>query len=602
MNPGTDALRSRRPILTLFATSILALSACTAGTDDAPQRAQSHANDKPPSTTAASASPPANRPPAPDSSDHLTSHTSVTPADATEQPTLVIIHPPALRDAALEWAEYRVQRGWLVARHEFAIERTGDDARQAVCDIIRSAHRAAPSTDADQFAVMLLGDDDAISSWPFEQTDPLLISDGDGERIYISDQPYQLADDENDVADFPLGRVPARSNDQARALLQKIREHEAAPPTGVDRRRVTYIAGEARFGPFDLLLEWLFVMMVDQFVPDAYELTMTYAKSSSIYCPPPSQLTQTVLTRMTEGAALFNYLGHGWSRGLDSLHWDGKRYPILRVNDLRELDDSAMKDRARPVAFMSCCSVGHFDLPEGDLCLSEAMLFHPSGPIAVISGSRVTHPYANTVLQKDITAAMLRGDGSATAGLLDLHAERSLIKQDAADRELDFIAQSIARSQKWQTSLRDLRKMHAKMYNLLGDPATALTLPAMAVKEIRVQDGVVSGRVEGMKDGSVTVEIETPRIEVAERAKLLPPVGDDDPDLEAKAQNNYPLANARLLLRAEGDLKDDGRFEIALPQDAAVLPPEAGLVRVRITGTDAVTGEQRDAIGALRLP
>jgi hypothetical protein len=518
----------------------------------------------------------------------------------------MIVHAPVLRDVAREWADYRNTHGWTASTHEvpaLSAEANADhDAhRLAIRQIIRTAHASAKSVDPSHFAVLLLGDDDAIPPWPFEQTDPLLISDGDGERIFISDQPYQLADDDNDVADFPLGRVPARSNDQARGLLQKIREHESAPPTGVDRRRVTYVAGEARFGPFDLLLESLFVMMVDQFVPDAYELTMTYVKSSSIYCPPPSQLTQTVLTRMTEGAALFNYLGHGWSRGLDSLYWNGKRYPILRVNDLSELDESALKDRARPVAFMSCCSVGHFDLSDGELCLSEAMLFHPSGPIAVISGSRVTHPYANTVLQKDITAAMLRGDGSATAGLLDLHAERSLLKQDAADRELDFIAQSIARSQKWQTSLRDLRKMHAKMYNLLGDPATALTLPAMTVKEIRVADGVVSGRVEGMKDGRVTVEIETPRVEVAERAKLLPPVGDNDPDLEAKAQNNYPLANARLLLKVQGELQEDGRFEIALPRDAAILPPEAGLVRVRITGTDATTGKQRDAIGALRL-
>jgi hypothetical protein len=340
-------------------------------------------------------------------------------------------------------------------------------------------------------------------------------------------------------------------------------------------------------------------MMVDQFVPDPYELTMTYAKATSIYCPPPSRLTQTVLWRLTEGAVLFNYLGHGHPWGLDSLHWNGQRYPILRVRDMQALDPRAMHGRQRPVAFMSCCSVGHFDLPKGDLCLSEAMLFHPAGPAAVISGSRVTHPYANTVLQKDITAALLR-QGAATAGMLDLMAEKSLIRQDAGDREIDFIAQTIARSQHWQTSLADLRTMHAKMYNLLGDPATQLSLPAMTVKNIAVKDGQITGRVSNMTCGRVIVEFDTPRIEFANRAQATPVTGEDDPELERKARHNYPMVNVRQVLKVEGNLAADGTFALALPPTG--VPREAGVARVRIVGNDATTSQSRLAIGAIRLP
>jgi hypothetical protein len=346
-------------------------------------------------------------------------------------------------------------------------------------------------------------------------------------------------------------------------------------------------------------------------VPDACELTMTYAKPTSVYCPPPSRLTETVLTRMTEGAVLFNYLGHGHPWGLDSLHWKGERFPILRVRNFESLDPHAMDGRQRPVAFMSCCSVGHFDLPRGDLCLSEAMLFHPAGPIAVVSGSRITHPYANTVLQKDITAALLRGglasSGSPTAGMLDLLADRALIKPDASDREIDFIAQTIARSQGWKTSLADLRTMHAKMYNLLGDPATKLSLPRMGVKDIAVRGGFVTGRVEGMTGGNaqprpptVTIEIETPRIEVADPTALRAVSGDNDPELESKAAHNYPLANTRLLLKIEGNLQADGTFRIALPAEG--LPPRAGVLRVRVEASDARnTPAPREVIGAIRL-
>src|SRR5689334_2487728 len=105
---------------------------------------------------------------------------------------------------------------------------------------------------------------------------------------------------------------------------------------------------------------------------------MTYAKATSVFCPPPSQLSETVLQRLGEGCLLFNYLGHGSPWGLDSLYWAGKRIPILRVRDVEKWRPPA-DDALMPIAFMSCCSVGHFDLAKGDHCLSETMLFTSGG-------------------------------------------------------------------------------------------------------------------------------------------------------------------------------------------------------------------------------
>jgi hypothetical protein len=361
------------------------------------------------------------------------------------------------------------------------------------------------------------------------------------------------------------------------------------------RNRVVYAAGEGRFGVMDGVLEELFKAMVDRMVPDAFDLSMTYAKSSSPYCPPPSKLTDTVLERMSEGAVLFNYLGHGFAQGFDSLHWAGKRFPILRTGDLKRLPSEPAAGTQRPIAFLSCCSAGWYDLPGGKQSLAEAMLFHPSGPVAVIAGSRITHPYANTILQKDITFALLN-ERVPTVGLLDLHATQSLVKIDNVDRELDAIAAPIAFAGKWKTGLTGLRQMHVKLYNLLGDPAMRIALPAASITDLKISDRAITGRVAGMKSGKITITAETQRTSFVNAAKVLAVVGDDDPELETKAANNYPLVNDRVLSRIECDVKE-GEFAAALP---SVLPPGVFMIRAYAIGRDEA-GNAIDAIGALRL-
>ncbi len=521
--------------------------------------------------------------------------------DATTQParTLVIVHSPTLLDSAMEWAAYRSQRGWRVLLRETtpSADLNPGTQRHAIREAIRAAHADAAPSNPSQFAVLLLGDDDVLPAWRFPQTDPLVMDD---DRQYISDQPYQFANEADAIPDFPLGRVPARSNVDARALLGKIQANEAAAglagsPWGGDR--VSYVAGEGHFGAMDPLLEALFIMMVDHFVPDAFDLNMTYAKATSPYCPPPAKLTETVLDRLREGGVLFNYVGHGWERGLDSLRWNGKRIPILRTADVLGLaapEGGSMPQR--PVAFMSCCSVGHFDMPNGEPCLSEALLFNPAGPVAVISGSRITHPYANTVLQKDITHALLI-DRAPTAGMLDLFADRSLLKQDADDAELDMLAGVIARSMKWASSLKDLRIMHARMYNLLGDPASELALTEVGVKDLRYHDGSLTGTVDGIVRGTAVVRIETPRPLIAKADQLQAVLDENDPQLDVKAAKNYPLANDRLLLEARGEVHDGG-FEVLLPTK---LPAAAAVIRVRVEGVDKA-GAMHGLIGSMRLP
>ncbi len=206
-------------------------------------------------------------------------------------------------------------------------------------------------------------------------------------------------------------------------------------------------------------------------------------------------------------------------------------------------------------------------------------------------------------------------DRQPTLGLLDLHAEQGLLKHTTPlDHQLDFLASPIARMDKWETSLIDLRKMHVMLYNLLGDPATRIPLPAAKITELKLNDGVITGQIKEMKSGRVTITIQTARTAFTQPEKLQPAIGDNDPDLEVKSANNYPLVNIRTLQTLQGEVVN-GRFTIPLPlrgegrvrgdahadEETSNLPPTASIIRARAVGT-IENGNPIDAIGAMRLP
>jgi hypothetical protein len=335
----------------------------------------------------------------------------------------------------------------------------------------------------------------------------------------------------------------------------------------------------------------MFRTMVERLVPDAFDVSMTYAKPSSIYCPPPSRLTDTLLARLGEGAILFNYVGHGNESGFDAMSWNGRSLPLLEVADLSRLESGTP---GLPLALLTCCSAGWYDLPGDERSLAEAMLLHPAGPVAIIAGSRPTHPYANVVLQKEFTRALL-SDGAPTAGALDLLAMQQAIVVDPEDGQLDALAAPISLAMRWPSTLAGLRRMHVQLYNLLGDPALRLDLPRRGVGGITVSEGRLEGRVDSMRSGTVLVTIESQRTVPARSAALLSVLGSDDPDLEAKAAHNYPIANDLVLLRLAGDVTA-GRFRVPLD----TMPAGAALVKVYAAGEDE-HGRAFDAIGAERL-
>ena len=516
-------------------------------------------------------------------------------APTTSRGTYIIIHAAHLTTAAVAWDEYRTEDGWIVVRHAVEPNENLPAQRRELREAIRQAAANPKNKQGPRVAVLLLGDADphGVPTWIVPQPDPAL-RDIDDDN-YATDHPYQLIDDTDDLPDIALGRIPAATNDQAIAVLEKIKRYEHDAPFGLWRRRIAYAAGEGRFGLADLAFELLFKQMVSRLVPAEFDVSMTYAKATSIYCPAPSKLTDTVLDQLSDGALLFSYIGHGSAERFDYLNYNGQQFGILNVDDLARLNGNHAR---YPIALLTCCSAGWYDLGDDRRSLAEAMLLHPAGPIAVIAGSRITHPYANMILQKDITQLLL-GRRIETVGELDLLATRSMIQIDAVDRLLDALVLPIAIAQGWKSTLTQLRQMHAHLYNLLGDPALRIALPAGRIDQLAVHNGRITGQVQNMQSGQVVITIESPRMKPARADQLKPiPLGNDS-SLETTAAHNYPLANERVLQRIEGEVKN-GRFEIVMDGDVS---SGAALLKAYAVGKDD-TGRTFDAIGAtdLRLP
>lgn len=378
--------------------------------------------------------------------------------------------------------------------------------------------------------------------------------------------------DGDGLPDVAVGRLPADSREEAEAMLGKVVAYETDRDFGTWRRRVNVIAGIAGFGEtYDKLIENASTMLLSQEIPAGYDLHVTWANPGSPFCPPPSAVADTVVERFNEGALFVTYMGHGSPRSLDRVRWADRAYPIFD-------EDHVERVRARrgaPIAYLCCCSTGHFD-GEPD-CLAEFMLKEPGGPVAVIASSRVSMPYANGVLSKEMLGALFR-EGAGTVGEMLQLAKRRLM-EPKPDDDLRNTIEMMAWVYKQRAEDRaEERREHLWLYNLLGDPS--MRLPRAADLSLACAESVAQGArlaVEGTCGvaGEALVEL------VRERTPDVPKRGGDT---DADFAKCYAGANA--WVKAEAKARCEGgafKAELLVPAD---LAPGRYFVRAYVTGQD----------------
>ncbi|MCA9179296.1 MAG: hypothetical protein KDB14_32785 [Planctomycetales bacterium] len=281
--------------------------------------------------------------------------------------------------------------------------------------------------------------------------------------------------DGDGVPDVAIGRLPADSPEDLSRMIEKIIRYER-PTLGAWKRQVNFVAGVGGFGFVDAIIETVTKRFLTDGIPPEFCTTMTYGSWKSVYCPSPPSFHAATVERLNEGSLFWVYIGHGHRYQLDRIRVPGAHHHIL---DIRDMDKLAARNGAS-IAIMLACYTGAFDSPRD--CIAEEMVRAEGGPVAALAGSRVTMPYAMSVLGNGLLEEYFVNKRE-TLGELFLHAKRGLAADAdsagagplAKNRQLlDMLARAVSPKPELVAAER---MEHISLFNLIGDPLLQVRQP-----------------------------------------------------------------------------------------------------------------------------
>lgn len=385
-------------------------------------------------------------------------------AGGDKSPVCLVVCPDAFRQALAPWSARRTEQGYRII--------TVPSAGSA-----EKLQRAIGSAAAQHHArfLLLVGDASGLAERTARPHTipthfiPAKVNVRFGSESEIAtDAPYADLDDD-DLPDLALGRLPVRSADELNVIVEKILRYEKTMAVGDWRRRIHFVACLANFGPLiDSAIEQSARSILTEGIPPSFVTTMTYGNWTSPYCPPPDAFQETAIGRLNEGGLFWIYIGHGHRRRVDDLRLPGQpARPILEASDVDRVAGAA----SLPIAIFLSCYSGAFD---GSVdSLGELLLKRPGGPVAVLAGTRVTMPYALTVLGTEMMRLYFAGEISTLGELMRAAKRESVARPrgDLTSRRLDTLA-------RWMNpdspDLEAERREHVALFHLLGDPTLAL--------------------------------------------------------------------------------------------------------------------------------
>ncbi len=504
-------------------------------------------------------------------------------ADAPPAVDTLAICPAELRGALEPWLEFRRKQG-----HRIQVI-----GREPTAAAMRQRVRGAAAGGSLK-AIVVVGDAEgahrALAAAPacsvptHHVPSKVCVQFGSEEEI-ASDNPYADLDGDR-LPDVAVGRLTCDTPQQLAVVVRKILDYEQSADFGPWRRQIHLVAGLGGFGAVtDGVVEAAAKSLITRGIPAGYATTMTYGSWQSPYCPDPRAFRQIVLRRLSEGSLFWVYMGHGQERAVDLVRVPGANYPILSVDDAAHWQSQ----HGAPIACFLSCYSGAFDGQHD--CLAETMLESDGGPVAVLCGSRMTMPYAMSVLGAELLNQVFVVKAE-TLGQAVLAAKRRLAEPDAANSHrlaLDAAARALYPA---GTDLRAERLEHLELFNLLGDPLLRLPMPLevpLEVEPTAVAGQRISVRGRSPLAGACTLELVVRR----DRLTFQPPRRQRFELAELPSYSEtYERANDPCLATVERPL-EAGDFEMSLE-----VPKTAkGPCHVRLF----VSGANQCALGSADL-
>ena len=318
--------------------------------------------------------------------------------------------------------------------------------------------RAANEADMPRF-LMLFGDgawDNRMlsSNWKNYSPDDFLLcyeseNSFSATLSYVTDDYYCMLDDgeggnllSNDRADVAVGRFPARTEQEAKILVDKLEDYVSNRYAGSWQNQICVMGDDGNQNQHmqdaDLVAKQVEKQhpgyQVKRIMWDAYERTTT--ATGNRY----PDVTRLIKQQMQQGALIMNYSGHGAAGAISHEY-------VLRLNDFAD----AMSNRL-PLWITASCDIMPFDGQEENIG-ETAMFNRRGGAVAFFGTTRTVYASYNSFINLAFMGEVLNDIPIGEAVRL---AKNALIisKQDTS-----------------------VNKLH---YVLLGDPALKLATPTLS--------------------------------------------------------------------------------------------------------------------------
>ncbi|HID86568.1 MAG TPA: hypothetical protein EYP55_04210 [Anaerolineae bacterium] len=367
----------------------------------------------------------------------------IAPASPTDlrapdrQADYIVITYPDFRQSLQPLVEWRQAQGLRVA--VATIDQIYDEFSHgladptAIRDFLRYAHEhwAKP---APRY-VLLVGDAsydyrDNLKA-PHKNLVPTYLLDTHFVGETASDNWFVRLDDDG-LPDMAIGRLPAKSAAEVKAIVDKIISYERSSTSGGWRKRVLLVADDD-----DPAFESISNDLARDCLASDYQAIKVYLNAFA----DPEESRARIIEEINDGSLIISYIGHA---ALDV--WAKER--VFASEDIASLHNG----EKLPFVVTMTCLDGYFHHPEADCLAEELLLAEGKGAIACFAPTSESLPSDQDVLVKALFQALF-ADDIPTLGEAIVRAKRSLPERGRGYEDL------------------------IETYTLLGDPALRLKWP-----------------------------------------------------------------------------------------------------------------------------
>ncbi|MFN6374224.1 MAG: type IX secretion system sortase PorU [Chitinophagia bacterium] len=280
---------------------------------------------------------------------------------------------------------------------------------------------------------------------------------------YVTDDYFGFLDDGEDIninlpaplLDIGIGRIPARSVQEASVVVNKILNYHRSSSYGDWRSNMTFVADDEDFNLHlnDAEQHTSLVNTVSSFwnIKKIYlDAFSQEAGTAGSFYP---EVNAAISRDMNRGTLVWNYSGHGGSSRL-------AQESILDKSMLARWENN----NRLPLFITATCDFAPFDDQSQYSIGEELLMARPSGAVALMTTTRLVFASSNKIINNNFLNALLSKDSKGKVPFLG----------DALKQSKNFTVQNTG------------DYINARKFVMLGDPAMKPGIPEFGIRTLSI--------------------------------------------------------------------------------------------------------------------